>query len=262
MKTDSLADRVFPDLPVDTRKLIKYDWPSIYSTSSRKAADLISNIISNYISADSTITDATSGIGGNTISLSKKFKKVHSVELDQTRFIYLCHNLNLYKCDNVVYYNANYLNICWSLEQDAVLIDPPWGGASVYWDKKARLYLSNVPIEYVAQRLLQRIPVVALKVPTNFDVNSLRQQLSTYKVHHYKLRKMHLIVCSHNKNNELQPPSRHQLRQPPQQPPHMPPQQPPQQPPRQPPQQPPRQPPRQPPQQPPRQPPQQPPQHH
>ena len=94
MKTESLAERVFPDLSVEERKLIKYDWTAIYSTSSRKAADLISNIMSNYVSVDSVITDATSGIGGNTISLSKKFKKVHSIELDQTRFMYLCNNLN------------------------------------------------------------------------------------------------------------------------------------------------------------------------
>jgi 16S rRNA G966 N2-methylase RsmD len=205
MKTDSLADRVFPDLSAELRKQVKYDWPSIYSTSSRKAADLISNILSNYVSTDSTITDATSGIGGNTISLSKKFKRVHSVELDQTRFMYLCHNLNLYGCNNVIYYNANYLNVCWSLEQDAVLIDPPWGGASVYWDKKPRIYLSNVPIEYVVQRLLERVKVVAIKVPTNFDVVSLRQLLTHYRVHHYKLRKMHLIVCSHNPKYIKQP---------------------------------------------------------
>ena len=198
MKTESLAERVFPDLSVEERKLIKYDWTAIYSTSSRKAADLISNIMSNYVSVDSVITDATAGIGGNSISLSKKFKKIQSVELDQTRFMYLCNNLNLCNCKNVICYNANYLNICWGLEQDAVLIDPPWGGASVYWDKKPRIYLSNVPIEYVVQRLLHKIPVVAIKVPTNFDIVGLRELLTNYRVHHYKLRKMHLIVCSHN----------------------------------------------------------------
>ena len=50
----------------------------------------------------------------------------------------------------------------------------------------------------MVQRLLQKIPVVAITVPTNFDIVGLRELLTNYRVHHYKLRKMHLIVCSHN----------------------------------------------------------------
>ena len=50
----------------------------------------------------------------------------------------------------------------------------------------------------MVQRLLQKIQVVAIKVPTNFDIVGLRELLTNYRVHHYKLRKMHLIVCSHN----------------------------------------------------------------
>tara|TARA_Y100000389_G_scaffold94654_1_gene91285 strand:- start:208 stop:834 length:627 start_codon:yes stop_codon:yes gene_type:complete len=197
MKTDTLAQKVFPDLSLDLRKQIKYDWTAVYSTSSKKAADLIANIISNYIPATSIITDATSGIGGNTAIFSTRFKHVNAIEIDNSRFSMMKHNMSLYSSKNITYHNTDYLKICWTLSQDAIFIDPPWGGASVHLDKKPILSLSGIPIEYICKRLIDNVKLIALKVPVTYDVQTLRDYLSSYRVHHYKLRKMHLIVCSH-----------------------------------------------------------------
>ena len=118
MKTTSFPEKVFPDLEVSRRRQIKYDWTAVYSTSSKKAAELIANILLNYIDKDSVITDATAGVGGNTSIFSNRFKKTHAVELDCARFTMLCHNMQLYGASNVIFYNADYLKLCWSLQQD------------------------------------------------------------------------------------------------------------------------------------------------
>lgn len=197
MKTDSLPNKVFPHLSIPDRQKIRYDWCAVYSTSSYKAADLIGNIILNYISPDSTITDGTAGIGGNTAVFRKRFKNVNAVEIDDTRYDMLRHNMDICKTNNITFYHDNYLKVCRQLKQDAIFLDPPWGGARVHLDNKPRLFLSYIPIEYICKRLIDSVKIIAIKVPVTYDVQRLRERMSDYKVHHYKLRKMHLLVCSH-----------------------------------------------------------------
>ena len=73
----------------------------------------------------------------------------------------------------------------------------------VHLDKKPQLYLSNVPIEYICYRLMDAAKIVAIKVPATYDIHKLRTVMKKYRVHHYRLRKMHLIVCSHTDDNTI-----------------------------------------------------------
>jgi 16S rRNA G966 N2-methylase RsmD len=198
MKVAFLADKVFSPLCAEARRKVHYDWVSVYSASSHKAATLIANIMCNYIDADSVVTDATAGIGGNTLVFSNRFKQVHAVESHGNRFPMLCHNMNLAGTSNIRFYHADYLKLCWTLDQDAIFLDPPWGGPEIYLARATQLYLSGIPIEYVCHRLMGHAKIIAVKVPPSYDSQPMRTMLRDYHVHVYRLRKMHLIVCSHH----------------------------------------------------------------
>ena len=74
------------------------------------------------------ITDATAGIGGNTISFANNFFKVNAIEINKKRFDFLKNNINVYNFNNVEIINNDYIKIMKTLKQDIVFIDPPWGG--------------------------------------------------------------------------------------------------------------------------------------
>ena len=63
-----------------------------YSISLPKDAEIITSLIDYHIKKmqlsieNLIITDSTAGIGGNSISFSKKFKFVNSIEIDKKRF--------------------------------------------------------------------------------------------------------------------------------------------------------------------------------
>jgi len=89
---------LFPKLSSkDDMAKLKMDHVSIYSISSEKDANFITNIIKKYVDTDATVTDATAGVGGNTISFSGTFKHVNAIEIDETRYNYLKNNIELYQ---------------------------------------------------------------------------------------------------------------------------------------------------------------------
>ena len=122
--------RIFPRLEniTDISKL-RIDKVGEYSISipedAQKTSKIILQIINNN---DIIITDATAGVGGNSISFADNFKLVNSIELDPNRFEYLKNNLSIYKLKNIKLYNSDFLQIISLLKQDVVFIDPPWGG--------------------------------------------------------------------------------------------------------------------------------------
>ena len=94
--------RFFPEL--DDNKLIEYlkiDDVGEYSISTPDDAKKITKIIIQQLvdmgkDLDNIIiTDATAGVGGNTISFSKNFKQINAIEIDKDRFNYLIDNINL-----------------------------------------------------------------------------------------------------------------------------------------------------------------------
>src|SRR5579862_4531061 len=47
------------------------------------------------------VIDATAGVGGNTISFAKKFRRVYAIELDKIRYDFLVNNIDAYELKNV-----------------------------------------------------------------------------------------------------------------------------------------------------------------
>jgi site-specific DNA-adenine methylase len=193
---------LFPQIK-DYSKL-KLDDVGLYSITSLKSAKIISEIIKSYFpsisSKELTITDATSGLGGNVFSFSEFFKSVNAVEKDTNRYTMLEKNLELYKKEfpelyqNIKLYNKNYLEIMLKLEQDIIFFDPPWGGRGYKEQDNIDLFLDQTNIITLCNQLEKLCRLIAIKVPTNFNFNNFVKLVNNKKVNIYKLQKMNLIV--------------------------------------------------------------------
>ena len=87
------------------------------------------------------VTDGTACSGGMALSLMERFGTLHAVEVDDDRVADLRHNIQLLLdsqasthacggggCRKLVSYHADYTALACQLEQDIVVLDPPWGG--------------------------------------------------------------------------------------------------------------------------------------
>ena len=169
-----------------------------YSITVPKIADLITDIIYSVVKTkDIVITDCTSGVGGNVISFANKFKHVNAIEISKERFDMLENNINVYKLTNVICLNVNCLDIIFTLKQDLIFIDPPWGGRDYKEKQNLRLNLGNIGIEKLSNMFLNNkiCNYVVLKLPTNYDLNYLRNTIDEDKrIIINKLNKMLLII--------------------------------------------------------------------
>jgi 16S rRNA G966 N2-methylase RsmD len=169
-----------------------------YSITVPKIADLITDIIYSVVKTkDIVITDCTAGVGGNVISFANKFKHVNAIEISKERFDMLENNINVYKLNNVICLNINCLDIIFTLKQDVIFIDPPWGGRDYKDKQNLRLNLGNIGIEKLSNMFLNNkiCNYVVLKLPTNYDLNYLRNTIDEDKrIIINKLNKMLLII--------------------------------------------------------------------
>jgi 16S rRNA G966 N2-methylase RsmD len=161
-------------------------------------ADLITDIISKLIGHDNiTITDCTAGVGGNIFSFCNKFKHVNAIEIDKIRFDMLTNNIEIYNLQNINSYNLNCLDILFTLQQEVVFIDPPWGGKEYKAENNIKLHLGSVPIENLTNILLNNkiCSYVVLKLPINYDINHIKNAISEdKKIIIHKLNKMLIII--------------------------------------------------------------------
>lgn len=152
-----------------------------------------------------TITDATSGVGGDIISFANNFGNVNAIEYDATRYKFLANNIETYKLKNVKHYCDDCLNLIYKIDkQDIIFFDPPWGGKFYKNKSNIKLTISNVPLEDICLKLFNDthtlcIPsLVCLKLPKNYDIKSLYFTLTEkdkmLHVYSYDLVKMYIIV--------------------------------------------------------------------
>ena len=209
-------DFLFRYVQQDIRKNLKLDKEALYSTTDQVTADKITRDILRYVPRKSTITDATACIGGSTYSFIQHFSNVIAIEYDKQRFEYLQYNMSILSQDlksnianlsNIIPYtdysnkidcrNGDALIECTKQYQDAIFIDPPWGGPEYKTYTHVQLYLSNLPLSEVCRRLYTYTTYIILKVPVNFDEeNFISSTKSFIEVIHknYQLRKMHVLI--------------------------------------------------------------------
>jgi len=192
-------------------ELIQSDEEGLFSISSKNVSKFICNIIKKYLRTTNykniTITDATAGIGGNTICFMKNYGKVNSVEINKTRFNYLKNNVNLYfNSDNSDNYNVNfinqdYLDICKILKQDIIFFDPPWGGKDYKNSDNICLFLSDKNIITLCNELKENTDLIVIKVPKNFNIKKFISEINFKFLHIHKLNKMDIIVIENYRNS-------------------------------------------------------------
>lgn len=152
---------------------------NVYTT--RKQAEQINKIILTYADKNSTITDATACIGGNSVLFAKDFKNVICIEKDYEVYKILKSNMNKYaNCDS---YNVSYNCLKFILKQDIIFIDPPWGGNDYKSKKNIKLYLDFIDIQTIINEVYNFTKIVVLKIPSNFDMDSLNNLFWSHDVH-------------------------------------------------------------------------------
>jgi 16S rRNA G966 N2-methylase RsmD len=190
-------DFLFRLLPHSTRITLKLDEESLYSTTDQLTADKITKDILKYVPKTSTITDATACIGGTALAFSKEFKQVNAVEINETRFQYLQHNIMSLNTRNVYTIKGDAVEVCKCIYQDVIFIDPPWGGPEYKQLASVSLFLSGIPLHNICKTFHYYADYLVIKVPTNFDEDAFISNTSSFMEQIHKnttLRKMHLLI--------------------------------------------------------------------
>lgn len=203
--------RLFPYLKnLDKASKLLIDDESMHYISIREYAEKISEIIKLHLEminisvSGSIITDATAGVGGDTISFAKNFKHINAIEINKLRCEYLKNNIGIYDCDNVTIINDDCMNILNQIpDHNVIFIDPPWEpdniGSYKQYDKLLLPFCNN-PIETICNKLMDidymnKIPeLIILKLPKNYDIVHFYNHISNKRIHYYDLNKMIILV--------------------------------------------------------------------
>jgi len=203
--------RLFPYLKnIDKAAKLLIDDESIHYISIREYAEKISEIIKLHLELlninifESVITDASAGVGGDTISFAKIFKHIYAIEISKLRSEYLINNIEVYDCNNVTVINDNSINILNKItDHNVIFIDPPWEpnneGSYKQYDKLL-LPFCDAPIESLCNKLINptymsKVPeIIVLKLPKNYDIVHFYKNINNKTIHYYDLNKMIILV--------------------------------------------------------------------
>lgn len=126
------------------------------------------------------IIDSTACVGGDTISFSKYFKSVLSIEKNNTHYKILENNVKALDINNVKIKNSDFIfhiqkNKLHNM-YDILFIDPPWGGPNYKNMKKIDLFIENdfgesMNLKDIINSFHGKFKYVILKSPTNFNLN-------------------------------------------------------------------------------------------
>jgi len=185
----------------------RWDDVSLYSVTDVVTADAISALLQSLdgVGAGGTITDCNGCIGGNTMSFAKHFAQVHAIEKDEDRFSMLQHNVGVLGLnDKVTCHQGSCVDeaLLSGIRQDIYFFDPPWGGPEYMRQPKVDLFLDELSIAQVCERVSTRCRYAAVKVPTNFDTQGFEAIVSGRLRIHTRhdgvdLRKMLLLVVDY-----------------------------------------------------------------
>lgn len=192
-------DFLFRFVEPHIRVKLRLDDEAYYSTTDQLTANKIARALARIVPPSATITDATACIGGATYAFANTFRHVNAIELDHSRFMHLCHNINgvLKTNGKVTCIHGDAIVLCPQLQQDLVFLDPPWGGPEYKSMQKVSLSLSGLPLSDVCRIIAQATRYIAIKVPVNFNETDFCKEVeafATIVLRDTQLRKMNLIV--------------------------------------------------------------------
>ena len=131
-------------------------------------------ILLNKLAKNSIITDATAGVGGDTLSLSSSFKLVNSIEILEENFNLLNINCKRSYRKNINLYNADCLQLIPHIKQDVIYMDPPWGGVGYKQKENLKIYLGKYELKDAIKILQKSNSIIYLKLPLNVDLEGIR----------------------------------------------------------------------------------------
>lgn len=159
-------------------KKIKINEVGRYSITRPYEAKQITTIIRGCLTRcgkspeESVITDGTSGVGGDTIHLSKHFKRVIAVDILNENTDLLRTNCETFGITNVTIINADYTEILNDITQDVLYLDPPWGGIGYKEKDVVDLTISGILLSEIIKRVDPSV-VIFVKLPLNANVSRL-----------------------------------------------------------------------------------------
>jgi 16S rRNA G966 N2-methylase RsmD len=145
--------------PYEAKQIIIYIQEQIKELMKKEAKDCI-------------ITDGTSGVGGDTIHFSKYFKSVNAVDILKENTELLKDNCKTFGITNVNVICDNYLNVCNTIDQSILYLDPPWGGVKYKEKEKIKLMLGDLCLSEAISKINSN-PLIFLKLPLNSDLSQL-----------------------------------------------------------------------------------------
>lgn len=184
----NIIKKIFP--PTENYHLLSYDIEGLYSITLPNESYEISLLVSNLLGNNIIICDGTAGIGGNTISFSKNFKNVISIELCKNRYKILENNIKAFNLSNVNLINESCLNNL-NLDCSAYFFDPPWGGPEYKNKKNIRFKLGELALIEII-KIIKKIgqKIIFFKLPNNYDLNEFNE--FNYNIN--KIKKYQLIT--------------------------------------------------------------------
>lgn len=171
---------------------LKYDIEGLWSITLPIDADIISNIIYNNINDNNKIIiDAMASIGGNTISFSKIFNNIISIEINEKRYNILKNNLECYNINNVIIINDNCINKL-DINYDIIFFDPPWGGPGYKNKKKINIKIDNYTLYDIIKIIKNKNKniLIYFKLPYNYDIEEFNE--FNYKINYVN---NYLLIC-------------------------------------------------------------------
>ena len=128
------------------------------------------------------IIDANAGVGGDTISFSKYFLNVYSIEKNDIHYNVLENNINSLDLKNVILYHGNFMKVIFENKihnnKNVLYMDPPWGGPDYKKQDKVNLGIeldkpNEMLLHNVINKFYKYFDIIILKSPINlnFDKN-------------------------------------------------------------------------------------------
>lgn len=210
-------NKIFPPVRTGMKyNSLKIDETSLMYVTNYKDSNNILDIINTHLVKDMkyedtkhlTLADATGGVGGDTITFAKHFKRVISIEKDKERYEHLVNNINVYELDNVSTINDDSTIILQHLTDiDILYIDPPWGGKDYKKRNMIHLEFGAIELETFIISMLEKVSqirLICLKLPRNYDLRHVHERIVEQgrytETYFHRLPKMCIIVI-HNKKN-------------------------------------------------------------
>jgi 16S rRNA G966 N2-methylase RsmD len=177
----TILKKIYPKPKNNNYNNLNYDEEGLWSITHPHNADNISRTILDYSNKEDKIIDLTSGCGGNLISFGKYFNNVTGIEINKKRFNILTNNLKSYDY-NIHIINDDCMNYLDNL-YDIYFIDPPWGGPDYKLNNNLKLYLSNIELEEIIDKINNKL--VIIKVPYNYNYIFIKEKYNILKIDNY-----------------------------------------------------------------------------